>query len=594
MNATGEVGASAAPRRGRLRAWLLAWIGTFGLFVCTAHGNLESLDSTATMHAARALWLRGDSGLLRAEQGGQWLGEMALAAEVERQRAAGVAWYGKQGAGGRTYVWFPVGHLWLMVPLVALGEALHRTFPAVEQRFRDRVAGATPEASLPTVMSYRDGHFVFDHAMVALVLPAAFAATSLLLLFLLARALGANGRDALWTAAAIGLASQFFPLGSETLSDGPGLCFLLAVLLAVVRATNGVASPRTLVLGGAAAGAAVLARYAHIPLIPVFGLAIAVAAWRQRRPALLVWFALGGLPFLLLFAGVNHARFGDWTDTGYPRAGSWFNYPVVFGVTKLLVAAGKGVLWFSPLLWLALPAAVRGARRLVLGWLALVLFAVPMLLFGSTLGWQSGQCWGARYVTPGVVCLLVLVLPQTRPWVVRPRLFATLFAVGCLVNLTGVAAPTRGHNQLAGQAVRAMYDHELAAGRITADDRASVDPPDHFFFLPRFSPLHANWNYLWRSATGGFEDEHGQPRHGSAHTIEPLFGIAAVPGAIPPQDLAPMYWEDRGGRHLWWVFWGELLGVAPWLLLAPVLVLAGAAAWTGWRQLARAAAGVTG
>lgn len=583
MNAPAQ---SGPPARTTRRSLLLCWLGAFFAFLCVAHGNLESLDSTATLHAARALWLRGDSGLRRAEQGGEWLGEILLAGEIEAKRRDGEHWYGKQGGNGLTYVWFPMGHVWLMVPFVAAGERLAAAFPGVESHYRATVAPGLADVHLASSQSYRDGHFVLNHAMVALLLPALTGATSVLLLFLIARALGAPARDALWSTLAIGLATQFFPMGRETLSDGPGLCALLAALLVTVRAHAGSASVPLLLGGGAAAGAAVLLRYPHGLLVPLFGLPIAFAAWRRRRLVDVLWFAAGGLPCLLLLLGVNHARFGAISDTGYPAVGSWFNYPLPFGLTKLLFAAGKGILWFSPMLWLALPMGLWKARTGQLRWLAWALFAIPMVMFSMTPGWQSGQCWGARYVTPAVVGLCAIVLPQARPWATHRRLFLGLFLFGCFVNLTGVIAPTRGHNQLAGQAVGAMYDREFAEGRISKEDHENVDAADHFFFLPRFSPLHANWTYAWKSGRGDFEDAEGRPRDGSANTIEPLFGIQAMPGSADQGD-APKYWEDRGGRHLGWVFWGRLLGVPPWLLLLPVAVLAFAASWFGWRRILR-------
>ncbi len=568
-----------------LRALLLGWVAAFAAFLTVAHGNLESPDSALTMHAARALLHRGDSGLRGSAQEPQWRSEAEIAAYVAQQRALGKHVYGKLGTNGLTYVWFPMGHVWLMVPAVAVGDRLHAAFPDVEERFRD--------ATVHSPQSRRFGEFVFAHAAVAMTLPALFAATSLLLLFLIAKALGAADRDALWSTAAVALGTQFFPLGRETLSDGPGLCFLLAALLAAVRAHAGEASARTLLLGGVAAGAAVLTRYPHGLLVPPLAVAILLAGRRSGRRADVVWFLLGGLPCLVLLCTVNHLRFGAVSDTGYPAFGSWFNYPTHLGLVKLLLAAGKGVLWFSPMLWLAVPALLRARCRLQLGWLAWTLFAIPMLMFGSTNGWQSGQCWGARYVTPGIVALCALVLPQTAPWRTHPRSFRCLLALGVFVAATSVLAPTRGHNQLAAQAVVAMYDRELAAGRITAEDRASVDAADHFFFLPRFSPLHAHWTYAWKSLRGDFEDAEGRPRDGSANTIEPLFGIAAAPGKEQEQGLAPVQWEDRVFRHLWWVFWGTLLGLPPLLLLAPVLALAVAAAWLA-RRAAGADAGVVG
>lgn len=568
----------------RARALLLVWLGALAAFFCTAHGNLESVDSTFTMHAARALLHRGDSGLLGVGQPGASHSEQLIVAHIAKERAEGRHAYGKLGTNGLTYVWFPMGHVWLMVPFVALGDALQTVSPSLERRFR--------EASKASPQSYVFGEFVASHAAVAMLLPPLFGATSVLLLLLIALALGAAPRDAAWSTAAIALATQLFPLGSETLSDGPGICFLLAAVYATVRAHRGTATARTLLLGGLAAGAAVLTRYPHGLLVPPLLLAVALAGLRRGRRADVLWFALGGLPCLLLLFAVNHLRFGAISDTGYPSAGSWFNYPVYFGALKLLIAAGKGILWFSPMLWLALPAATSRERVPELRWLAWVLFAIPMLMFGSTNGWQSGQCWGARYVTPGVVALCALVLPQAMPWRRHPGLFRLLFAVGVFVNLTSVIAPTRGHNQLAGQAVMAMYDRQLAAGQITAADRAGVDPPDHYFFLPRFSPLHANWTYAWKSWRGDFENADGTPCNGSSNTVEPLFGIVAVPGVLPPQDLAPVHWEDRGGRHLWWVFWGALLGVPALLLLLPGLAVAAVSSWVGWRWLLRLPAAV--
>ncbi|MCA8974907.1 MAG: glycosyltransferase family 39 protein [Planctomycetes bacterium] len=578
--------------------WVQALVGTFLLLFATGHGSLENTDATMTMHAARALWLRGDSGLRSTGRDPEWPGEEFIANLVIGAAAEGTALYGKQGSNGLVYVWFPMGHIWLMVPAVAFGELLDRCFPGAETLFRETVAPGLDGAALFQSPSYRDGHYVLDQALVA-VLPAGFGAVSILLLFLIALGLGAKRRDALLSTAAIALGTQFFPLVRENLSDGPGQCFLLAALLATVRAVVGQGTPRTLLLGGCAAGCAVLSRYQHGTLVPFLIVAIALAAHRHGRLRQVLWFALGGLPCLALLLLVNYLRYGDVADTGYPEAGSWFNYPILFGATKILFAAGKGILWFSPLLWLVVPLSLRRSRAanpdlvdhdhghgtrppLRLRWLAWCLFLVPMLMFSSTPGWQAGQCWGVRYVTPGITCLLAIMLPQLRPWTSHRRTFLLLLLAGALVNLTGIVTPTRGFGQLAGQAAVAFYQREFEAGRISQVDWDNLDAADHYFFEPRYSALHANWSYLFRSLTGGFEDEEQRPRNGSANTIEPLFGVRAVTAR---QAWAPLHWQDRGGRHLWWTFWGALLGVPSGLLLVPVLLLGIGLAGVGWRRI---------
>ncbi len=544
------------------RLLLRLWLALFLLFGTCAHGNLESTDSAFTLHAARALWLRGDSGLRGPDQGAAWAAEAGIAQHIAR-----TGHYGMVGRSGLHYVWFPMGHVWLLVPAIAAGEALQRAFPAVEAAYRQKV----PEALYP------HGQFVFDHALAAL-LPAAFGSASVVLLFLLALSLGCTRREALLCALAIGFGTQLFPLASETLSDGPGLCFLLAALLGVIRHERQGLGRKGLLLAGAAAGCAVLTRYPHALLVAALGLALAVTALRRRRPQDLLWFVLGGLPLLLLFCTVNHLRFGRIGETGYGNAAlaQWFNYPFWLGLPKILIAAGKGILWFSPLLWLALPQwwTLPKGRR----WLPALLFLLPVGMFSNTLGWQSGQCWGIRYVTPGVVALLILVLAQTRPWQRRPRTFTALLLLGLLVNLTAVLAPTRGHNQLAGQATEAFYRRQFEQGRIGRVDLDNLDHADHYFFLPRFSPLHAHWTYAALALRGQL-DHPGAERH-----LIPLFGVdprglPAVAGrpTVADLELGPIHWEDRGFRHLWWRFWADLLGLwsgwllLPWLLLTALL-----------------------
>ncbi|MBK8096450.1 MAG: hypothetical protein IPK26_05040 [Planctomycetes bacterium] len=550
--------ASIAPSRGALwRLWLSSWL----LFLCTAHGNLETVDAAITMHSARALWLRGDPGLRPSSANPEWLAERVIADEILRLAAEGKHVNGRRGKDGvQVYAWFPIGHVFAMVPFVALGQALAPGCATIEARYQERAADR-----------YFYGMFVTEHAAVAMLLPSLCGATSVVLLLLLGLALGASRRDAAIATFAIVAATQFFPLTRESTSDGPGMTGLLAALSCVVRLWRGQAGIGTALLGGIAAGAMVLLRSAHAPLLMPLGLALVAAARQHRRWSWLSAFAGGGLPFLVLLLWANWQRFGDVTDTGYPKVSDWFNYPLLYGVAKLLIAGGKGILWFTPLLWLALPLSWRRADVPALRWLGWSLFAIPMLMFGSTPGWQSGQCWGNRYVTPGIVGLLAIALPQARPWARWPRTFAVLFGVGILLNATSLLAPTRGHNQLAGQAVTAMYDQQLARGEITAAARASVDPADHFFFLPRFSPLHANWTWAWRAATGGFEDTNGVRRDGAAYTTLPLFGVDSD---NPLLVQGPLHWEDRGFRHLWFVFFGALTGVPWWALLLPPLLLA--------------------
>jgi len=558
----------------------LAWLGTFLLFFCVAHGNFETTDAGFTMHAARGLWLRGDSGLRTQEQGGELIGEVQGARNIvttQRQSEQGVGQrqHGKIGVNGRAYIWFPMGHVFLMTPFVPVANVLQQAAPDVDARFREKVK--------PNLSAVVTGTPVITQSLISMLLPSLCIATSIVLLFHIARALGSSSRDAVIAALAIGLSTQMFAVGREQLSDGPGLMLLLAALLPVVRMHRGVGTALTAVWAGLMAGAAVLVRYQTALAVVAFGLVVLLASRRRGRLVDVAWFALGGAPMLVVFLLTNYLRYGDALDTGYPDVSDWYNSSSIAGVAKMLFGAGRGAMWLSPLLWLGIPFALRRRDCGELRWLAWFLLLTPIAAFMAANGWQGGQCWAVRYITPGVVGLLAIALPQALPWRRWPRTWWALVAFGAFVALTSVVAPVRGVLQLGSQAVAAQADRAVAAGELDPAERARIDAADVTGWQPRYSPLLANWRYALRSHVGGFEGEDGRPRHGGEHTIEPLFGVAPV---TPAQGHAPMRWEDRCGRHLWWRFWADLTGTSSWLLLLPPLLLAALCSWFGWRRLA--------
>lgn len=260
--------------------------------------------------------------------GGESVGEIAGAdyiAETQRQEQAGVGARagGKLGAGGLAYVWFPMGYTFVMVPFVPAAALLDRALPDADQRLQQKVAGFVP--------GFVQGSPVVLQGLVSLLLPPLCMATSLLLLYRIARELGADRRGALWTAFAIGVATQAFALGREQLSDGPGLTLLLAALWPVVRlhlrSLGGPGGMRDAVWAGAAGGAAVLVRYQSGLAIVAFAVVLVLAACRRRSWRELLGFAAGGVPFALVLLVVDHARFGDPFDTGYTNAANWLEQP---------------------------------------------------------------------------------------------------------------------------------------------------------------------------------------------------------------------------------------------------------------------------
>ncbi len=548
------------------RRLLAAWLATFFAFAAVAHGNFETTDAGFTLLAARNLVHRGDSGILRADQGATSVGE------AEGAKLLAVGNCGKVGPDGIAYTWFPFGHQLLLVPFAWVGDSIERTWPVIDAAFRRRVApGQTHEQAAYTPEHVRGSPVVLQ-GLVSLLVPPSCAASILLLLFLLARRLGAGERDAWITALAILLTTQCFAFGRETLSDGPGLVFLLATVLAVANVHAG-AGARAALLGGLCGGAAVLLRYQNAALLVPIGVALLLACWRPRRLLPVGAFVLGVVPAALLLLAANHARFGNAFDTGYPRVDDWLDQPVWLGATKILFAAGRGVAWLSPIVWLALPLAMNRRVPVRWRWLAWLVFLFPLWFFGRARGWQGGECWAARYVTHGLVLLLAIVLPQTLPWRRWPKLWWALCAFGAFACLTSVVAPVRGVKQLADQAA---WSRGLLPDQVDAADPVS--------WMPAYTPLVANWRYAFASAHGEFERNGYERNDGSA--IAAVFGATA---ASADQTHAPIHWEDRNGRHLWWRFWGDLAKRPWWLLLLPTVALAALFAWVAVRARTPAA-----
>jgi len=544
------------PRRG-LACLFLGALGFFGLF---AHGYVENGDAEITMHAARAWWRTGDPGLQR-EGPTTSLAERTIATWIH---TPGPPDFGMVGRNGKAYVWFPIGHQALMLPCVAFGEWMARRFPEPEQR-------------LVQLEGEAFGSFFWCRFFCSW-LPIPFAAGVVVVLYLLGRTLSLGPRAALLTAAAAALGTAFWPGSSETMSDVPGTFFLLAATLAVfvlhARADAGERARGVMALGGACAGAAVLVRYPHAAAVAVLAAAAVVVAWRARRWPEVGWFVAGGMPFALLLLVANWLRFGSITETGYSAGATpeWFSYPPWLGAALILAAPGKGVLWFSPLLWPALAQAGRRSTwRRPWPWLvAAACFAVPVLICAHAAGWAGGQCWSVRYVTPGVVLFVAVALALGKPWERRPRLFAAVGALGLIVSTSGVLTPYRGDRNLAYYAAAAAYP-----------DRDRGDLPVIWDFEPRFSPLKSHWVYAWLSLTGRLEIG------GSENTTEPMFGVRVTGG---PEPLRPTRVQDRGFRHWWWRYGSDLFGW-PWWPVAAMAVVAAACLVLAWRSLVGRAPG---
>ncbi len=548
-------------RRDSMLGLALLFVGALCFLGMFAHGYVENGDAEMSMHSARAWWLRGDPGLLRAGPD-TTLAERTIADWIH---TPGAPDYGLVGRNGKAYVWFPIGHQALLVPCMALGDLFAQAFPA-------------PQTQLVAMKGEVFGVLFWSRFFVSL-LPILFAAGTVVVVYLLGRTLSLAVRPALLVTVVATLCTAFWPGSSETMSDVPGTFFLLWATLCVFRYREkviaGAGGWRELWLGGLVAGVAVLVRYPHAVPVLVLSVAAFAVAWRARRKRDLLALVLGGLPGAVALLAANHLRFGSLFETGYSAGATpaWWSYPPWLGIPLILLSPGKGILWFSLPLWPALAQLFRRATwRPAWPWfVTLGCLVLPIIISGHTAGWAGGQCWSVRYVTAGVVLAVTVGLALGRPWERRPRTFFLWCALAFLVSSGGVLTPYRGDRELVSYATAAAHPE------VPRDMHDTL--PVLWDFEPRFSPLKSHWIYAWLSASGRLQ------QGGSGNTTEPLFGVRVEPDR---PTLRPSQPEDVAFRHWWWRY-GALFGWPQWPA-AVVAALAVVACWLAARVLSRRAA----
>jgi hypothetical protein len=218
---------------------------------------------------------------------------------------------------------------------------------------------------------------------------------------------------------------------------------VFTALLVAVGLT--VAALDTRARGQLAGWAAVALGVANTPAT-LAGLALVVA---QRVWASGKWrYVLTVLAAAGLIAGESLLRRGGLFTSGYeqdaggqppgPVLGGWlpgFNYPFLLGLLSLLFSFGKGLIFYTPGLFLPLRGRLRALgelgvalRRIHLSWL---LFTAGLLvIYASWWDWSGDWFWGPRF-------LLFASIPASFAlayWTQRPaeRLWANLIALGTL------------------------------------------------------------------------------------------------------------------------------------------------------------------
>lgn len=193
-------------------------------------------------------------------------------------------------------------------------------------------------------------------------------------------------------------------------THAPATFFVCAAMYLLLRSREGPARADALI-AGLAIGCAILTR----PTTGLFGLASLAALLTGRRWRESLLFAL---PVLVLGSGLvlyNQTHFGNSFGGGYlDEAGRW-ETPLSVGLAGLLIAPSRGLLIYSPALWvlplglwsLGAGSSLSRMQRAVLGWWLLAVIGT-LFVYARWHMWWGGWSYGPRFLSETIPLLGIL------------------------------------------------------------------------------------------------------------------------------------------------------------------------------------------
>ncbi|MEO7794693.1 MAG: hypothetical protein ABIV06_07940 [Thermoanaerobaculia bacterium] len=338
----------------------------------------------------------------------------------------------------------------------------------------------------------------FAFGFVSPALGAALAA----LTFLFFRRLGIGRRSAIGWSLAASTCTLLWPVASSAFDQVQHAFFLtLAAFLAFVAAER-----KSLVValaGGLSIGVAIMYQETYSILAPLLGIVcFAKGEGWKRGFGRYVAFGFGAATGLALWAWYNYFRTGQLMVEN--RFGFGTLHPPLWGnpldgALSLLVSPGRGVLFFSPLIVLAI-AGIRPLHRRApfLAWAICAAAVVHFSLISSFSFFSAEWCWGPRYLVV-VLALLHVGLPFAPP--LRRRLLAVFLTIGCAVQLLGLSLEmSRYHYEhrhlkyfWANRPFLYFRESQLAARPLEILNTLFAERPEPKFFRPGPHPDQMTW-----------------------------------------------------------------------------------------------------
>jgi len=275
-------------------------------------------------------------------------------------------------------------------------------------------------------MQGRDGHYYMKYGLGWAVAQIPFYVSGKLAAYAagtdsdLATGFFCSFQSALWSAAAAAVLCAFFlKLGLTRgqavaaaliyafatiawpyakMSYSESLQAFLIIAAAFVLWTPGRApiAPVRAVVAGFLFGFLLFVKPINFFLLPAW-VALLVARERTFRGMLL--FVAATVPFVLLILALNKLRFGGFFETGFGEEALTFNTPLLHGLWILFLSSARGMLWYNPLILVAVAGAFlawRRNRRLAL--FSSLAFLAAVAVYAKWHYVSGGRSWGPRFL----------------------------------------------------------------------------------------------------------------------------------------------------------------------------------------------------
>ena len=187
----------------------------------------------------------------------------------------------------------------------------------------------------------------------------------------------------------------------------------------------------------------------------------------------------------------NYLRFNSVFETGYSEVCLWTT-PFLEGIYGLLFSAGRGLLCYTPLIFVSIALAGKFSKSyLKEGIYCIAIFASILLLYAKWFMWEGGWCWGPRFLIPIIPFLLLPIgasLNNYKKWTTLGKLgFISIVLISLVISINGLLVNYIDYYQ---------YLTNFYTVHSTALIEAGITHPyDLLRWEWKFSPLLAYWGF---------------------------------------------------------------------------------------------------